>query len=382
MKIAIINNLFEPFARGGAETVAKIEREQLQRLGYDVIAISLRSRKSKDPGIKDNYYIPSIFPDLSQWPKGLRLLWHLYDLINPWPAFSIARILKENKVELVISHNLCGLGKPLLCLLARYRQLHVLHDVALLHPSGLVFYRQEEKLNTLYAKIYQAINRFFCRSIRFTISPSQWLLSEHLKRGFFKCANTRVVPNPILFLGQKEISSSKLANKKLVFLCVGLISEHKGTGILLDAWQELKPELRLRADLILAGSVENESISVRARSLPGVNFRGRLDRQEIMAQMQAADCLLVPSLCYENSPTVIHEAIALNLPFAASAIGGNLELIEKYGGIPFLPTRENLKETLAGIIEGRISLLKNEKQTKNVLNDQHVSQLQKIFSEF
>jgi glycosyltransferase involved in cell wall biosynthesis len=56
--------------------------------------------------------------------------------------------------------------------------------------------------------------------------------------------------------------------------------------------------------------------------------------------MKNANCLIVPSLCYENSPTVIYEAIAVGLPIIASKIGGITELLLDYGGIMFDPGDE------------------------------------------
>ena len=41
------------------------------------------------------------------------------------------------------------------------------------------------------------------------------------------------------------------------------------------------------------------------------------------------DVLLVPSLCYENSPTVIYELLALGVPVLAADIGGVAELIRE-----------------------------------------------------
>ena len=39
------------------------------------------------------------------------------------------------------------------------------------------------------------------------------------------------------------------------------------------------------------------------------------------------DTLIVPSMCYENSPAVIYEALSMGLPVMAADIGGVPELI-------------------------------------------------------
>ena len=39
-----------------------------------------------------------------------------------------------------------------------------------------------------------------------------------------------------------------------------------------------------------------------------IKFLGWKNKEEIRDLMESSDCLIVPSLCYENSPTVIYEA--------------------------------------------------------------------------
>jgi len=45
--------------------------------------------------------------------------------------------------------------------------------------------------------------------------------------------------------------------------------------------------------------------------------------------MRQTQCLVVPSLCYENQPTVILEAQQVGLPVIASNIGGIPEMIDE-----------------------------------------------------
>lgn len=42
-----------------------------------------------------------------------------------------------------------------------------------------------------------------------------------------------------------------------------------------------------------------------------------------------AHCLIVPSLCYENAPLVIGEALSRGIPVIAARIGGTHELIQE-----------------------------------------------------
>jgi len=58
-----------------------------------------------------------------------------------------------------------------------------------------------------------------------------------------------------------------------------------------------------------------------------IEIIGKKTREEIIEKLTEVDCLIVPSLCYENSPTVIYEAKHFDLPIIASDLGGIPELL-------------------------------------------------------
>ena len=68
----------------------------------------------------------------------------------------------------------------------KIKHVHILHDIQLIHPSGLMFYGQEEKIEKWSIKIYLKITRFLFSSPDYVISPSKWLLHMHDKNNFFK----------------------------------------------------------------------------------------------------------------------------------------------------------------------------------------------------
>ena len=85
------------------------------------------------------------------------------------------------------------------------------------------------------------------------------------------------------------------------------------------------PEL----ELIIVG---DGSQFKKAQELIGQNknikLLGRLSNDEVKKMMVESGALIMPSLCYENSPTVIYEAMNAELPVVASNIGGIPELIK------------------------------------------------------
>ena len=54
---------------------------------------------------------------------------------------------------------------------------------------------------------------------------------------------------------------------------------------------------------------------------------GRLTAEEAVKIFNLVDLTVVPSLCYENSPSVIYESLAVGVPVLAAKIGGVAELV-------------------------------------------------------
>ena len=336
MKICLINNLYAPWERGGAEKIVARAAKGLEQAGHDVFVIATAPEETKSENV---YFLKSIFYNLSSYPLWQRLLWHIGDFFNPSHLRKIKEILKNEKPGLVITHNLKGVSLALPRLLKKMsiRHFHTLHDIQLLHPSGLMYWKKESLINSFPAKAYQFFSRRLFASPEVVISPSHWLLSEHLTRGFFSQSKKIVLPN--FFHDSREVSRLPKNYDKFVFLFVGQLEKHKGVDFLLDCFLSLlekNPDARAELRVVGEGSLLKE-LKIIATGHPEIKMIGHLPSEEIRDLMLEADCLVVPSLCYENSPTVIYEAAAAELPVLASNLGGISELIEATGGWLFEP---------------------------------------------
>jgi glycosyltransferase involved in cell wall biosynthesis len=363
MKICLITNLYKPYARGGAETVVQVVKESLEKRGDEVFIITTKPwlgfkdliiKRLKDYKI---YYINGFYYNLNKIPKFLRLFWHVFDMFDVLSYFRVKNILKKEKPDLVITHCLKGVGFliPLAIKNLKIKHIHTLHDIQLLHPSGLMFYGKEKILGGLFAKIYQNFCRFLFGSPAVVISPSRWLLNLHAERGFFGNSKMIVMPNPA------EFAPTSAAGRKrgdgFKFLYVGQIEEHKGILFLIKAFKLFLENSRdstppapplakggdiIMPELIIAG---DGAKFAEAKKLAGENknikLLGRKNREEVAELMRGADCLIVPSLCYDNSPMVIYEAFVANLPVIGAEIGGISELLDKNTGFLFKPGDED-----------------------------------------
>ncbi len=360
MKICLINNLYKPYSRGGAEQIVELIVGGLEKQGHEVFVITtkpvgrrrtaLRLRSGR-AGKQKVYYINAIYYNLGLLPKFLRLFWHLADMFDVGSYFKVKSILKHEKPDVVMIHNLKGIGFLIPRIIKSFaiKHIHTLHDIQLLHPSGLMIFGKEKKADSFLAKIYQSICRWLFTYPNIVISPSNWLMQMHTLRGFFPNARKEILPNPAIFNSTSFNSTSitskgeKVRKKGIfLFLYVGQIEEHKGILFLIKVFDELCDEVSKGAiQLIIIG---NGTSMKRAKKLAAGNnnikLLGRLTNSKVKDYMQNASCLVVPSLCYENSPTVIYEALSMGLPVIASHLGGIVELIHQGGGILFKPNNE------------------------------------------
>ena len=107
-------------------------------------------------------------------------------------------------------------------------------------------------------------------------------------------------------------------NGPIVF--IGDLSRDKGIDVLLEASRRggLPP-------LVLAGRQLEHTPLV----LPDhVELRGLLDHAEVMALMQTARVVVVPSIVPDCCPTVVLEAMAVGRPVVATSSGGIVDLVD------------------------------------------------------
>ena len=406
MKICLINNLYKPYNRGGAERIVELIARGLQNQGHDVFVITTlpvgkkhenppplppplklwRTRKLRRAGTKirqseagpllaekhEIYYISALYYNLNFLPKFLRLFWHVGDMFDVGSYFRVKSILKKEKPDIVMTHNLKGVGYliPKAIRSLSIRHIHTLHDIQLLHPSGLMIHNKERKVDSNLSKMYANVCCWLFNSPDTVISPSKWLMKMHVDRGFFKESEKVVIPNPSPPADAKSLAGkpaplplrwergagingrilrdSSLSHDKVVgegqgggfrFLYIGQIEEHKGILFLIKVFKMLREDLEdASCELVIVG---DGSKLKQAQKLAGndgrIKFLGKISHKDLQVMMQKYNALVVPSLCYENSPTVIYEALSAGLPVIASRIGGTAELVHKTAGILFKP---------------------------------------------
>ncbi len=374
MKICLINNLYRPFNRGGAERIVETVATGLEQTGHEVIVIATKPIGARCRE-KNVYYLNSFYYHLNKIPKPLRLLWHLGDLFDFVSYLKIKSILNKEKPAVVITNNLKGLGYLIPRLLKRLKikHLHTLHDIQLLHPAGLMLYGREKQINGLAARIYAGCCRRLFASPAAVISPSAWLMKIHTDKNFFPRSQKIILPNPAPAI--TAVNKNK-PTKIFRFLYVGQVEKHKGILFLIEVFKRscFDQEKNLCRLTIVGTGTKIKKAKKLAANEKNIEILGRRDNSEIIAIMSATQALILPSLCYENSPTVIYEAAAVGLPIIASRLGGTTELVRALGGILFTAGNE-------GDLMYQMKWLLEHPQMRQTISQQERKNIQKFSSQ-
>lgn len=359
MKIALINNLYEPVARGGAERIVELQAKILRQAGHKVIVVTTRpwgmNLAKNDDGIFRIGGLAGSFYHLDKLPKPLRLLWHWLtwcDLITPW---YISLRLAMTGCQVAVGHNLTGLSLwlPRYLSACNIRYIQVLHDIQYLHPSGLMMRGHENITKSPAAKAYRLLTKYWLKTADKIISPSKWLAQSFIGFGITAEKRLQVLANPI----EVFVAKSKQNPRSFAFLFVGQLEPHKGILELLQAFSEVNGQ----AELIIIGdgSLRDKVQSIAGKD-PRVKILGRIEHAMILEQMSKSSILILPSICYENFPTVIIEAFAQKLPVMGSAWGGIEELLSNDSGIQINPLdQKSFADALQNVIAMDESELKD-----------------------
>lgn len=163
------------------------------------------------------------------------------------------------------------------------------------------------------------------------LSPSAFL-AERLIAGGLAARKLSVVenlhPKGELFRREAAPASDRLNR----FGFFAQINAYKGATVLLDAADRLRAQ-RPEVQFHLFGGFSPDPafealIRQRLATLPDlVRYHGAYLPDGILPLMQSVDWVIVPSIWWENAPTVIEEALIAGRPVLASDIGGMREKV-------------------------------------------------------
>jgi len=171
----------------------------------------------------------------------------------------------------------------------------------------------------------------------------------------------------------------KIQSEKVRFGFLGRIIPVKGISLLIDAFNKLD---HLKAELNIYGKLPKSSFYLKERCLNStINFKGSYNYNDIGKVLSNIDVLVVPSIWYENSPLVIHEAFLAKIPVITSNLGGMAELVtHEKNGLLFEPGNvEDLIEKMNVFIENPNLIERYSKETYVRSIQEDVEEIEKLY---
>ena len=350
MKILVVSNFFPPHFVGGAEIVAFQLAQALAARGHSVrVFAGDASRNQPGYDTTDDLHEGLPVRRVALTHKDFQAGGN--DVAHPEVDALFGELLDTWRPDLVHAHHLLGLslgivrsaharGVPV------YMTLHdhwgfcfnstritsagqLCHDTSRCATDCRAFITAGEQ--PLPLSFRQDYIRWQLQAVTAFILPSHYLANTYRAAGL-PTDRVHVIPNGIdlqRFSHPAPAPRSAGTEARLRILFIGYMGPHKGVPQLLEALARL-PGRRLQVDFVGAGHALSDYRRALAASAPAVSakFWGRLPNADVAHRLAQADVLVLPSVCPENQPVSITEAMACGLPVVASRIGGIPELVE------------------------------------------------------
>ncbi len=353
MRILVIN---EYVLGGGAEQIASDQVNLLSQNGHDVLQLCFNysSKDKTNADWSDNRHIIVNSPPYKKFIFDVGLY------------VSIRKILKTFSPDKIVLHNVSSSPMAVYYAVRHYDSVQIVHDFSILCPKVLgVFLNDNCKIcngfgyNSCIKKcskgfkdcvlmLFRLIRTkevFYFRKwfVKKFISPSEWLSDAIRQYGFKSC----VLNNPINYVVP---SSNKTRDIIPKLITAGGLTFNKGVIAFANRIAD-------REDISLdiygnSGNKEDfkkiEIISKKSNNR--IVYKGYLRHDSLMSKFKEYCFLLVPSLCRENYPTIVLEAMMNKICVIASDRGGAKEIIADGRGLLFSwDNEDSINQVIASV---------------------------------
>jgi glycosyltransferase involved in cell wall biosynthesis len=341
VRIILANSFY--YQRGGDTGHFLALVEEMERRGHAVATFSMQHPQNL-PSPWADYWAPHVEyrSDLNTWDR-VRAGWR--SVHSAESARRMSRLLADFQPDVVHFHSVhhhLTLAAVEACLSARSPVVWTLHDYRSVCPASTLLRggdvcercahgrfwhgvagrcKSGELSRSLAAVVESYATRAFgtLGAVDCYVAPSHFLARKVVEMGL-PARRIEVVPNPV-----KNGAATAREAQRHGLLYVGRLSPEKGLDCLIEAVAGLDDTaLRVVGDGPEAARLKALAITLHA----DVAFDGWGNAGEVAARMSEASILCVPSVCYDNCPGVVLEAMAARLPVVASDLGGLTELLE------------------------------------------------------
>jgi len=390
---------FPPEYMAGSEVYSLHLAKQLNEK-HEVIVF----HRIENPFLKEYEIVRSSFKGLEKYMINIPYLPHYFEgrYINPKVDVVFKKFLNKVNPDLVhfghlnyLSTNLVKITKE-----RNLPTLFTLHDFWLFCPRGQLINRRDESLcNEIIINNCQScleeylanesepkllinsrlshIKQNLLPYVDFFIAPSRFLLDKMVS---FSIPKEKIGYLDYGFNYDYFKNFRKKKSTKIRFGYIGRITTTKGLHLIIDAFNQIKND---NVELRIHGASSNlDYLKDRAKN-PNIRFFGSYDNWDIANVLSEIDILIVPSIWFENSPLVIHEAAMVKIPVITTNIGGMAEYVKhNINGLLF--ERNDILDLKAKIMD----FVNNPDLIKQLGNNQikvqsiteHVQEVEKFYS--
>jgi glycosyltransferase involved in cell wall biosynthesis len=321
LKVLLVHNSYRQ--PGGEDQVVSAEAHLLRSHGHEVLLYQANNANIRNPLVVLGQVVWN-----HQGFRELRALIQHYqpDIVhvhNTFPVISPAALYAAAEERVPVVHTLHNYR--LLCPAATfYRNGQVCEDCVRnqsLLPAVLHACYRQSRLATAAAAITLTVHRVahsWQRHVAAYIALTDFARQKFVENGFDP-GKLHVKPN---FIGLDPGVGSGSGGYALF---VGRLTEEKGVTTLLRAWEQLgdRFQLEIVGDGPLSPEVKAAQVTMR-----NVRWHGWLPKDQVIARMQRAAMLIMPSQWYESFPVTLLEAFATGLPALVSRIGSLAAVVE------------------------------------------------------
>lgn len=340
MHVMVVNNIYPPFAVGGAELIVSYLSEGLAERGHRVTVVSTCA-PSMEPypvEIQNGVEVIRFFPPNLYWsfkpgPRSAmkKWAWHARDSWNRSAGKRLAVILAETRPDAFHTHVIDGFSATIWERMRRTGRpiIHTAHDYHLLCPRAFLMTPDWRVCSRpqIHCRLYRSWHLRTTRLIDLFVSPSRFLLDKHERAGL-PVARSTVVHNGIPLPDDMErVRRLRPPASRRRFLMLSRLTVEKGVRVVLDAVARLPADLDIEIAIGGVGPLEQEVRAAAARD-SRIVYLGFVSGEAKAAALSRAGYLLLPSLWHENAPVTIIEAAAYGLGIIASDMGGIPEFVE------------------------------------------------------
>jgi glycosyltransferase involved in cell wall biosynthesis len=409
MRILHVVHQYLPRWVGGVEIYTHGLTRALEQRGHTT-AIFVRENKAGDlqttieAGVSVYRWQSGAYSEMRQWLAALG---------DSATHLTFQRVLDEFQPTVVHLQHLLGLPASLVASVAKRRipMVMTLHDYGLLCANTKLLTSDTEQncrgprayincaqcgiakvrhsglrpfaffLAPAFAIRAQAL-RTTLRHIKQFIAPTEFVKASHARIGSIPLSAIQVIDYGIDLPTAPTIPIRPSGPLRVAF--IGSVARLKGVHLLISAFNTMPAEAELR----IAGDLNRQPDYVaELRSLakhPKISFLGACARSEVETLLDWADLVAVPSIWYEVSPLVIHEAWARARPVMVGDFGSLAHLVEPdvNGWLIHPPQQPSAwAEALQDLHTNRAKLKTLQAQVRAPKSFvQHVTELERVYS--